>query len=254
MQTKPAFQDVRSNADIAPCLGVVMPIYNEQDTVAEALRRVLAQRPVQEVIAVDDASSDRSWEMLQSVAAGEPRLKLLRHDRNRGKGAALRTGLRKSLEDGFEWAFSMDGDGQHRPGDLPIFLECAERTGAVLVVGNRMHDPKAIPRIRRQANRWMSRRLSQHAGHALPDSQCGFRLLNLRTWATLPLRTKHFEIESEMLLAFLFTGRRIEFVPIQVVGRGTRSHINPLLDTLRWLRWWWGVGREDKPKSRSGTG
>ena len=61
----------------------------------------------------------------------------------------------------------------------------------------------------------------------LPDTQCGFRLINLKAWAALRLETNHFEIESEMLLAFVEAGYRVEFVPIQVIGRGRRSHIHP---------------------------
>ncbi len=76
------------------------------------------------------------------------------------------------------------------------------------------------------------------AGRFLPDSQCGFRLINLEAWTALRLETEHFEIESEMLLAFVRAGYRVEFVPIQVIGRGPRSHIDPIKDTWRWLRWW----------------
>ena len=125
-----------------------------------------------------------------------------------------------------------------RPEDLPAFWRCAEQTGALLVVGNRMHDARAIPWLRRQVNRWMSRQLSRRAGRHLPDTQCGFRLIHLETWATLPLNTERFEIESEMLMAFLAAGHRVEFVPIRVIGSGHRSHIRPVADSLRWWKWW----------------
>jgi hypothetical protein len=87
-------------------------------------------------------------------------------------------------------------------------------------------------------NRWMSRQLSRRAGRRLPDTQCGFRLVHLETWATLSLSTEHFEIESEMLMAFLAARHPVEFVPIRVIGRGRRSHIRPLADSLRWWKWW----------------
>jgi hypothetical protein len=132
----------------------------------------------------------------------------------------------------------MDGDEQHRPGDIPAFLRCAEETGAPLICGNRMHLAQAIPPIRRAVNRWMSRRISRRAGRMLPDTQCGFRLINLHDWAALRLQTCHFEIESEMLLSFVRAGHRVEFVPIQVVPRGPHSHICPIKDAWRWLRWW----------------
>jgi glycosyltransferase involved in cell wall biosynthesis len=85
--------EVKSNADIEPCLSVVMPVYNEAATVVEMIKIVLAQRPVQQLIVVDDASTDGTWEKLQSAANGDPRVTLARHEQNQGKGAALRTGF-----------------------------------------------------------------------------------------------------------------------------------------------------------------
>src|SRR6185503_3067987 len=90
-----AVQDwkARSNADVEPCLAVVMPVYNEARTVRQVIETVLAQRPVQELIIVDDCSSDGSWEVLNEVAKTDARIRLVRHERNQGKGAALATGI-----------------------------------------------------------------------------------------------------------------------------------------------------------------
>jgi glycosyltransferase involved in cell wall biosynthesis len=85
--------DIKSNNDIEPCLTAVMPVYNESATVAEVIKVVLAQRPVQQLVIVDDASKDGTWNILQPLAQNEPRIKLIRHEVNQGKGAALRTGL-----------------------------------------------------------------------------------------------------------------------------------------------------------------
>ena len=85
--------EIKSNADIEPCLSVVMPVYNEAATVAEVIKVVLAQRPVQQLVVVDDASTDGTWEQLQSAAGGDTRVTLVRHGHNQGKGAALRRGL-----------------------------------------------------------------------------------------------------------------------------------------------------------------
>lgn len=212
------------------CVAVIA-CFNEAGTIAAlvtALRRSLAS-----VIVVDDGSTDAS-----SSLASEAGAEVIAHRRNLGKGTALKTGLSYARQRGFEWALVLDGDGQHAPEDWPAFWRCAEQTGALLVVGNRMHCARAIPWLRRQVNRWMSRRLSRHAGRHLPDTQCGFRLVHLSTWATLPLNTEHFEIESEMLMAFLAAGHPVEFVPIRVIGRGYRSHIRPVTDSLRWWKWW----------------
>jgi glycosyltransferase involved in cell wall biosynthesis len=92
-------QEVKSNHDIAPCLTAVMPVYNEAATVAEVIAVVLAQRPVQQLVIVDDCSQDGTWDQLQPLAKNEPRIKLVRHAENQGKGAALRTGIAHATSD-----------------------------------------------------------------------------------------------------------------------------------------------------------
>ena len=210
---------------------VVFPCFNEGPTIAGLVSEV--RQIVSTVIVVDDGSTDDT--SAQAAAAGA---QVISHGTNRGKGAALKTGAAAALKGGWEWAVTMDGDGQHKPEDLPALMQCAERTGAQLVIGNRMQKAQVIPWLRRYVNRWMSQRISRRAGQVLVDSQCGFRLVNLRVWAGLRLETDHFEFESEMLLAFVRAGHRVEFVPIHVVSEGPHSHIRPLRDTCRWVRWW----------------
>jgi glycosyltransferase involved in cell wall biosynthesis len=209
---------------------VVIPCLNEQQTIVPLVSAVRQHLPA--IIVVDDGSSDETGKLAEHAGA-----QLLRHDIARGKGAALQTGWRRARELGFRWSLAMDGDGQHAPEDIPKFLRCGEETRADLVVGNRMHDTRQMPWLRRLTNRWMSEQLSALTGRELPDTQCGFRLMNLDTWAKFPTATAHFEIESEVLLAFSAVGARIEFVPIQVIYRSEQSKINPLRDTMRWFRW-----------------
>jgi len=85
--------EIKSNADIEPCLSVVMPVFNEAATVVDVIKTVLAQRPVQQLVIVDDASSDGTWEKLQAIAKSDARIALAQHPQNEGKGAALRTGI-----------------------------------------------------------------------------------------------------------------------------------------------------------------
>ena len=226
----------------------VIPCFNEGATVASVVAGL--QRHLSLIIAVDDGSIDDT-----ASAAANAGAMVIRHEQNCGKGAALRTGLSQAFKLGFEWAVTADGDGQHAPADLPEFFRCAESSGASLVIGNRMHNARAIPWLRRQVNRWMSRQLSRHAGRHLPDTQCGFRLVHLETWAGLPLQTEHFEIESEMLTAFLSAGEAVAFVPIQVIGRSRDSHIFPMTDSLRWWKWWRSLGPfPSKPPQQNARG
>ena len=144
---------------------------------------------------------------------------------------------------------TLDGDGQHSAEDISSFLRCAEQSAAALVIGNRMNATAEMPWLRRVVNRWMSRRISQAAGQLLPDSQCGFRLMNLETWSSLPINASRFEIESEVLLAFVAAGHAVEFVPIRVLYKTEQSKIHPLWDTIRWFRWW----KRARRRTRTGS-
>jgi glycosyltransferase involved in cell wall biosynthesis len=247
----------------------VIPCLNEQAAIESLV--VAVRRRLPAVIVVDDGSTDATAALAKQAGA-----EVLRHEPSRGKGAALQVGWRRARERGFQWALTLDGDGQHSPEDVPAFLQCADEKSAALVVGNRMvaegashflsafrggrsvspHPgplPKGegvasaalrgrpagkMPWLRRFVNRWMSRRLSNLTGRSLPDSQCGFRLMNLDLWSALPITAAHFEIESELLLAFLAAGHAVEFVPIRLIYKSEQSKIHPLRDTLRWIRWW----------------
>jgi glycosyltransferase involved in cell wall biosynthesis len=211
----------------------VIPCLNEEAAIASLVRAVRGHLPA--VLVVDDGSHDRTATLAEQAGA-----LVLSHARTRGKGAALQTGCREALKRGFSWALLMDGDGQHSPDDIRALFECAHRTSAQLVAGNRMTDPARMPLVRRWVNRWMSARLSRAAGRYLPDSQCGFRLMSLKAWSALPLRTTHFEVESEVLLGFVAAGHAVEFVPVQTIYKDEQSKIHPLRDTLRWFRWWRG--------------
>src|SRR5262245_7912809 len=130
----------------------VIPCLNEENSIGEMVIRVRQMVPA--VFVVDDGSDDTT-----QAKAAQAGAQVIRHTRNQGKGAALRTGLKKASESGFEWALLMDGDGQHATRDIPAFFRAAKETGARLVVGNRMHNPVEMPWVRRWVNRWMSRRL-----------------------------------------------------------------------------------------------
>jgi glycosyltransferase involved in cell wall biosynthesis len=227
----------------------VIPCLNESATIGTVVMGVRQHLPT--VIVVDDGSADDTGRL-----AAEAGAEVVRHATPSGKGAALASGWRRAGERGFAWVLMLGGDGQHAPEDIPAFLACAERTQAPLISGNRMSNTAGMPLIRQFVNRWMSRQLSKLAGRALPDTQCGYRLMRLEEWSGLPSTSTHFEIESEMLLNFARAGFTIEFVPVQVIYRTERSKINPLRDTLRWFRWLKTVkatGRRD-PRVARGSG
>lgn len=209
---------------------VVIPCLNEELHIRALIREI--RSTLRTIIVVDDASSDGT--AFVAAAEGATVLKL---PQSGGKGNAIHLGLNHAMKLGFKHGLIMDGDGQHEPSSISDFFQVAEQTRAHLVIGNRMQASEGMPFVRRQANRWMSHRLSQLAGRSLPDTQCGFRLINLDAWAKLDLKCAHFEVESEMLLAALRAGFQVEFVPIRSIYRGEQSKIDPIKDTWRWFKW-----------------
>jgi glycosyltransferase involved in cell wall biosynthesis len=215
----------------------VIPCLNEAATIGPLVAQV--KRSVELVIVVDDGSGDATARLAEDSGA-----QVLRHSIRTGKGQALREGWNLARERGCEWAICLDGDGQHDPSLIPAFFQKADQTAASLVAGNRMADAGKMPFVRRAVNRWMSAQLSRRAGRPLPDSQCGFRLMNLQAYGKVQIHSSHFEIESEILLAFIKAGLIVEFVPIPVIYGKETSKINPVTDTLRWFKWWRNNGRE----------
>ena len=209
----------------------LIPCFNEAATIGAVVRAVREQLPT--VFVVDDGSTDAT-----ATLAAEAGAQVVRLAANRGKGAALRVGFQHLRDRGFTWALTLDGDGQHAAQDIPVFFGCAESSRAALIVGNRFAREERMPWLRRRVNRWMTRRLSRRARQPFADSQCGFRLVNLAAGAEVPLSSERFEIESEMLLAFAAQAWRIEFVPIEIIYKPRASKLHPIMDTLRWFRWW----------------
>lgn len=208
----------------------VVPCLNEARTIGALVPRLL--HLVREVLVIDDGSSDETGRLASLAGA-----RVIRHDSPLGKGAALATGWTVALQESALWTLLLDGDGQHDPDDAPRLFAAAVQ-GIHLVVGNRMPNAQAMPFVRRHTNRWMSRRISTLAGREIPDSQCGYRLVHLPSLQKVGLRSRCFEIESEMIVAFARAGLGIASAPIQVRYRGERSKISPVRDTLRWFRWY----------------
>ena len=134
MTPTPEARDAASNKDIAPCLAAVMPVYNEGASVAEVVGKVLEQRPVQELVIVDDCSTDGTWAVLEGLARGEGRIKLFRHPVNQGKGAALRTGFAQVSA---PIVIIQDADLEYDPEEYYLLLKPILLGRAEVVFGSR---------------------------------------------------------------------------------------------------------------------
>ena len=209
--------------------GAVIPCHNEAASIADVVQRTRAVLPI--VIVVDDGSTDGSGDIASRAGA-----RVLRIPARSGKGSSLAAGWFAASRAGLEWVLMLDGDGQHRPEESTALLATAA-SDRLLIVGNRLHAPEAMPLVRRATNRWMSRHLARLTGCPLPDSQCGFRLAHLPTLLLLGLTAAHFEIESEMCVAFAGAGLMITFVNVTPVYGMEHSKIHPLRDSWRWMLW-----------------
>lgn len=208
---------------------IVIPTYNERKTIGDIVRD-LVERNFR-VVVVDDGSQDHTI-----IDANKFGAEIITHSRNVGKGRCIREGLEHSMENGCDVVITMDGDGQHDLKDIDKFIDRHKASGADIVIGNRMRNPKKMPFIRRCTNIFMSFVLSRILHQKLDDSQCGYRLLSRRAIEKISLRTAKYEIESEMLIEARRHGLGISSVEINSIYGGEFSQINPFFDTLRFIK------------------
>jgi glycosyltransferase involved in cell wall biosynthesis len=208
---------------------VLIPTYNEAREISGLIREIRGQGL--EVLVVDDGSTDKTAEIAKESGA-----QVFKNKNNEGKGASLAKGFRYALDRGYDAVITMDGDGQHLPEDIPRFIDLARTPENEVLIGNRMQATKTMPWVRIMTNIFMSWLLSAMTRQAIPDTQCGFRLIKKETLANLDLRSDKYEIESEMLIRASRLGKKIVSVPIKTVYRSEVSRINPFTDTLRFFR------------------
>jgi glycosyltransferase involved in cell wall biosynthesis len=210
---------------------VVIPAYNAASHLQDVIERCCEIVSRDRIIVVDDGSSDNTFDIAH--AAGVTTIK---HQENWGKGKALGTGIRKAHEIGAAVAFTIDADGQHDPAEIPSFLAHLQKTGADIIVGNRMSDVRDMPWLRVMTNRFTSWIVSLKAGQKIPDSQSGYRMIKTDLFVQIHLETSRYETESEILIKASKLGARIEAVPIATIYGEEVSAIHPFVDTLRFFR------------------
>jgi dolichol-phosphate mannosyltransferase len=194
-------------------LSVIVPVHNERDTILEALRRVKAVPGEKEILVVDDASTDGTHELLEA----EPGIHLLRHERNWGKGAAIRTALAAVTGD---VVIIQDADLEYDPQDYPLLVDPIRRGEAQVVYGSRfLHGRPSMRWPNYLCNRLLAFAANLLYGAGITDEATCYKAFDAALLRELPLQCRRFEFCPEVTARVRRRGIPIHEVPIHYTAR-----------------------------------
>lgn len=199
---------------------VIIPTYNHAGTLERVIRSV--HEYTDDIIVVNDGSTDETAEILKKFED----LHIISYERNRGKGWALQSGFQEAERCGFEYAITIDSDGQHFPEDLEKFIEkIAEFPGSV-ILGARNMEQTDVPGTSNFGHKFSIFWFRVETGIRVPDVQTGFRLYPLKEMKDMKLFTNKYEFEVEVLVRLAWKGVRIVSVPVKVFYPPKRERIS----------------------------
>jgi glycosyltransferase involved in cell wall biosynthesis len=209
-------------------IAVLIPAYNASESLRGVIEGIKGYGLV--IVVVDDGSEDATAEIAHAAGA-----RVIRHTRNRGKGAALRTGFCFLLNEGYKAIITMDADGQHDPSFIPHLIRAYNEGGDDIIIGSRATEFGAMNWLRRFWNRLGVKAVSKLTGTPLTDTQSGYRLITAEVLQGLPLRATGYEMELELLIKGCKRGHTVAEVPVitHFVDGRSSSHFRPVRDT--WL-------------------
>lgn len=211
--------DAKCNQDIGPCLTAVMPVYNEAATISDVVRKVLAQRPVQELVVVDDCSSDGTWAALEGLAREDTRVRLYKHEVNRGKGAALRTGFAQATA---PYVLIQDADLEYDPEEYYLLLKPVLLNRADVVFGSRFlgsGSHRVLYYWHAVGNRFLTACSNMLTNLNLTDMETCFKLFRREIIQGMSLQEDRFGFEPEITAYVGHLNVRIYEVAISYYGR-----------------------------------
>ena len=214
---------------MAEPVAALIPALDCEATIGAVVRGTRAH--LARVLVVDDGSHDATADAAKAAGA-----EVIRHGVNRGKGAALRTGLAALRQRGVTHVLTLDGDGQHLPADVPALLAASAAEPRALVLGARQHEPGSLAPIRVFGNRFANRWVRIACGATFADTQSGFRVYPVAETLALGCRANRFAFETEVLIRAVRMGIPVRSVPVRVYNppAGERvSHFRGFSDTVR---------------------
>jgi glycosyltransferase involved in cell wall biosynthesis len=220
---------VTDDAVTDDAVAVLVPAYDCAATIAAVVAG--ARRYLDHVLVVDDGSRDATAARAEAAGA-----EVVRHPRNRGKGAALRSGIALLGARCVGRILTMDGDGQHLADEIPVLLAASDADPHAVVIGARRVEAADVKPIRLFGNRFANRWVEIASGLSLPDTQSGFRIYPMPETLALGARAGHFAFETEILIRAARGGLRVRSVPVAAYyppAHERVSHYRPFVDTVR---------------------
>lgn len=209
---------------------VLIPTYNNAGTLGQVIDGVAQY--TRHIIVVNDGSTDGT----PGILARYNFLQVVSYPQNAGKGMALRRGFQFAAEKGYDYAITIDSDGQHYPDDLPVFLEKLAETPGALIIGARNMEQASVPGKSSFGHKFSNFWFWVETGIKAPDTQSGYRLYPVRRLGGMRFFTTKYEFEIEVIVRAAWAGIPVRFVPVKVyyAPKETRvSHFRPFRDFSR---------------------
>ncbi|MBU2947943.1 DUF2062 domain-containing protein [Zobellia uliginosa] len=210
---------------------VLVPTYNNAGTLKRVLDSILER--TNSIIVINDGATDNTAEILKAY----PNIEQINLPENKGKGNALQKGFKAAISKGYDYAITIDSDGQHFPEDLSVFLEALlkEETPNVLYIGSRNMQQEDVPGKSSFGNKFSNFWFWFETGTKLQDTQCGYRLYPLKEIKDLNFYTPKFEFEIEVIVRLAWNGTLVKNVPVRILYDETErvSHFRTVPDFTR---------------------